>query len=135
MPLKKTACKERDSEGCWITYTLLQQDGRNIYNIHVEDSRGEAEWYLGVWSHDLVSVEHNNKNSDHEAFADSEGAAGENISLQWGKGGGGTIRDTWAGQLAAIHRLCHLALYEEVNIRWGLLVVAPIHTGYCLSLL
>nr|AAA39325.1 complement receptor C3 beta-subunit [Mus musculus] len=38
IPLKKKPCKEKDSEGCWITYTLQQKDGRNIYNIHVEDS-------------------------------------------------------------------------------------------------
>lgn len=46
-PFKKKPCKERDSEGCWITYTLQQKDG-NAYNIHVDDDRGEAEWYLGM---------------------------------------------------------------------------------------
>uniref|UniRef100_A0A8C5URW2 Integrin beta n=1 Tax=Microcebus murinus TaxID=30608 RepID=A0A8C5URW2_MICMU len=32
-------CKERDSEGCWMTYTLWQQDGWDRYDIHVEESR------------------------------------------------------------------------------------------------
>lgn len=40
LPWKKTPCKERDSEGCWITYTLLlQKDGRDAYNIDVKDDR------------------------------------------------------------------------------------------------
>lgn len=30
-------CKERDSEGCWMTYTLVQRDGRNRYDVHVDD--------------------------------------------------------------------------------------------------
>lgn len=38
-PLKKTPCKERDSEGCWMTYTLQQKDGRDSYYMYVEDSR------------------------------------------------------------------------------------------------
>ncbi|XP_070454040.1 LOW QUALITY PROTEIN: integrin beta-2-like [Equus przewalskii] len=32
-------CKERDSEGCWMTYTLRQRDGIAQYDIHVEDTR------------------------------------------------------------------------------------------------
>lgn len=32
-------CKERDSEGCWMTYTLRQRDGMHSYDIHVEDTR------------------------------------------------------------------------------------------------
>ncbi|XP_069328314.1 integrin beta-2 [Eulemur rufifrons] len=32
-------CKERDSEGCWMTYTLWQQDGWDRYDIHVDESR------------------------------------------------------------------------------------------------
>lgn len=52
-PIDITPCKERDSEGCWLTYTLQQKDGWNIYGIHVEDIRGEAGWCLGhddvVW--------------------------------------------------------------------------------------
>ncbi|XP_058379260.1 integrin beta-2-like [Diceros bicornis minor] len=32
-------CKEQDSEGCWMTYTLLQQDGRESYSIHVDERR------------------------------------------------------------------------------------------------
>lgn len=48
IPLKKKPCTERDSEGCWITYTLQKKDGRGIYNIDVEDNRGETERYLGV---------------------------------------------------------------------------------------
>lgn len=35
-------CKERDSEGCWMTYTLRQLEGRGIYNIYVDETRGEA---------------------------------------------------------------------------------------------
>lgn len=34
-------CKERDSEGCWMTYTLVQRDGRNRYDVHVDDMLGE----------------------------------------------------------------------------------------------
>lgn len=34
-------CKERDSEGCWMTYTLVQRDGRNRYDVHVDDTLGE----------------------------------------------------------------------------------------------
>ncbi|XP_045396784.1 integrin beta-2 [Lemur catta] len=32
-------CKERDSEGCWMTYTLWQQDGWDRYDIHVDENR------------------------------------------------------------------------------------------------
>ncbi|XP_023571679.1 integrin beta-2 isoform X2 [Octodon degus] len=32
-------CRERDSQGCWMTYTLRQQDGRDKYEIHVEEDR------------------------------------------------------------------------------------------------
>ncbi|KAM7133801.1 integrin beta-2 [Molossus nigricans] len=32
-------CKEQDSEGCWVTYTLWQVDGRDTYDIHVDDIR------------------------------------------------------------------------------------------------
>nr|XP_021575747.1 integrin beta-2 [Ictidomys tridecemlineatus] len=38
-PGQGKACKERDSEGCWMTYTLLQRDGRNRYDMHVDESR------------------------------------------------------------------------------------------------
>lgn len=48
IPLKKKFCKERDSEGCWIKYALQEKDGRGIYNIDVEDDRGETEWYPGT---------------------------------------------------------------------------------------
>lgn len=32
-------CKERDSEGCWLTYTLWQLEGRGKYHIHVDNFR------------------------------------------------------------------------------------------------
>ncbi|XP_075856045.1 LOW QUALITY PROTEIN: integrin beta-2-like [Microcebus murinus] len=32
-------CKERDSEGCWMTYTLRKQEGRGRYGFYVEESR------------------------------------------------------------------------------------------------
>uniref|UniRef100_A0A8C6R6C1 Integrin beta n=1 Tax=Nannospalax galili TaxID=1026970 RepID=A0A8C6R6C1_NANGA len=35
----KSVCKERDSEGCWMSYNLQQLDGRETYNIHVEENR------------------------------------------------------------------------------------------------
>ncbi|KAF0884245.1 ITB2 protein, partial [Crocuta crocuta] len=38
-PEKGRRCKERDLEGCWITYTLRQRVGRDSYDIHVDDSR------------------------------------------------------------------------------------------------
>lgn len=60
-PLNKKPCKERDSEGCWIEYTIQLKDGWGIYSIHVEDSRGEAEWSLGTRALDLGWVEHSNK--------------------------------------------------------------------------
>lgn len=50
-PLKGKLCKERDSEGCWMTYTMQQKDGIDIYDIHVEDNRGEAERCPG---HDMI---------------------------------------------------------------------------------
>lgn len=41
-PEKGRRCKERDLDGCWITFTLRQRAGRDSYDIHVDDSRGEA---------------------------------------------------------------------------------------------
>uniref|UniRef100_A0A2I3G637 Integrin beta n=1 Tax=Nomascus leucogenys TaxID=61853 RepID=A0A2I3G637_NOMLE len=38
-PVKGRTCKERDSEGCWVTYTLEQQDGMGRYLIYVDESR------------------------------------------------------------------------------------------------
>ncbi|XP_067595758.1 integrin beta-2 isoform X1 [Pseudorca crassidens] len=38
-PLPGRTCKERDSEGCWMTYTLLQREGRDRYDVHVNDTR------------------------------------------------------------------------------------------------
>ncbi|XP_008581666.1 PREDICTED: integrin beta-2, partial [Galeopterus variegatus] len=38
-PVRGRTCKERDSEGCWMTYTLQQRDGRDSYYIHVDESR------------------------------------------------------------------------------------------------
>uniref|UniRef100_A0A8I3PNK7 Integrin beta n=1 Tax=Canis lupus familiaris TaxID=9615 RepID=A0A8I3PNK7_CANLF len=38
-PEKGRRCKERDLEGCWITYTLRQRAGWDSYEIHVDDSR------------------------------------------------------------------------------------------------
>lgn len=38
-PSVNRQCKERDSEGCWMTYTLRQRDGMHSYDIHVEDTR------------------------------------------------------------------------------------------------
>uniref|UniRef100_A0A8C3YTU0 Integrin beta n=1 Tax=Catagonus wagneri TaxID=51154 RepID=A0A8C3YTU0_9CETA len=32
-------CTERDSQGCWMTYTLVQRDGRDNYDLHVDDTR------------------------------------------------------------------------------------------------
>ncbi|XP_064135629.1 integrin beta-2 isoform X2 [Loxodonta africana] len=32
-------CKERDSEGCWITYMLIRRDGKDHYHIQVEETR------------------------------------------------------------------------------------------------
>ncbi|KAM5281820.1 integrin beta-2 [Ctenodactylus gundi] len=36
---KSWPCRERDSQGCWITYTMWQRDGRDRYSMLVEDSR------------------------------------------------------------------------------------------------
>nr|XP_005899039.1 PREDICTED: integrin beta-2 [Bos mutus] len=36
-PVPGRKCKERDSEGCWMTYTLVQRDGRDRYDVHVDD--------------------------------------------------------------------------------------------------
>ncbi|XP_012882820.1 PREDICTED: integrin beta-2-like [Dipodomys ordii] len=36
---KGKTCKERDSDNCWISYTMQQRDGRDSYDIYVEDSR------------------------------------------------------------------------------------------------
>lgn len=38
-PKQTRKCKERDSEGCWVTYTMWQQDGRDGYDIHVDEAR------------------------------------------------------------------------------------------------
>lgn len=45
-------CRERDSEGCWLTYTLWQLDGRNTYEILVDEMRGEA-LPGGTWGPEL----------------------------------------------------------------------------------
>ncbi|XP_006876618.1 PREDICTED: integrin beta-2 [Chrysochloris asiatica] len=37
--LQGRTCKEQDSEGCWISYTLKQDFGREKYFIHVKDTR------------------------------------------------------------------------------------------------
>uniref|UniRef100_A0A4W2I4A0 Integrin beta n=2 Tax=Bos TaxID=9903 RepID=A0A4W2I4A0_BOBOX len=39
-PVPGRKCKERDSEGCWMTYTLVQRDGRDRYDVHVDDMLG-----------------------------------------------------------------------------------------------
>ncbi|KAM9252702.1 integrin beta-2 [Dugong dugon] len=39
VPLSGWLCKERDSEGCWINYTMAQSDGRDNYLIQVMDTR------------------------------------------------------------------------------------------------
>lgn len=36
-------CRERDSEGCWVNYTLWQQDGKDRYSILVDEQRGESQ--------------------------------------------------------------------------------------------
>ncbi|XP_007946883.1 integrin beta-2 [Orycteropus afer afer] len=41
--LQGRTCKEQDSEGCWISYTLKQRDGRDSYFIHVKETRECAE--------------------------------------------------------------------------------------------
>ncbi|XP_055975401.1 integrin beta-2 [Sorex fumeus] len=32
-------CKEQDSEGCWLSYTMLQRDGHEQYDLQVEETR------------------------------------------------------------------------------------------------
>ncbi|KAM9695674.1 integrin beta-2 [Trichechus inunguis] len=39
VPLSGWLCKERDSEGCWINYTMARRDGRGNYLIQVMDTR------------------------------------------------------------------------------------------------
>ena len=53
-PSVNRQCKERDSEGCWMTYTLRQRDGMHSYDIHVEDTRGETP-RGGTWPPGLQS--------------------------------------------------------------------------------
>ncbi|KAM5333133.1 integrin beta-2 [Glossophaga mutica] len=38
-PKLNRKCKERDSEGCWMAYTLWQLDGKDTYDIYVEEIR------------------------------------------------------------------------------------------------
>ncbi|XP_029796461.1 integrin beta-2 [Suricata suricatta] len=38
-PEKGRRCKERDLDGCWITYTLQQRVGRDSYDIYVDGRR------------------------------------------------------------------------------------------------
>ncbi|XP_076975268.1 integrin beta-2 [Tamandua tetradactyla] len=38
-PLRGKACKERDSDGCWVTFTLRQRVGRDQYDVHVLEER------------------------------------------------------------------------------------------------
>ncbi|XP_072793448.1 integrin beta-2 isoform X1 [Vicugna pacos] len=38
-PASGRKCTERDSEGCWMTYTLRQRDGWDNYDLHVNDTR------------------------------------------------------------------------------------------------
>lgn len=47
-------CKERDSEDCWMTYTLWQLDGKDTHDIYVEEIRGESR-PDGTWAPDLES--------------------------------------------------------------------------------
>lgn len=47
-PVPGRKCKERDSEGCWMTYTLVQRDGRDRYDVHVDDMLGEPGMGVGV---------------------------------------------------------------------------------------
>lgn len=35
-------CKEQDSEGCWLNYTMYMRDGRELYYMQVDDNRGEC---------------------------------------------------------------------------------------------
>lgn len=36
-PRQVRRCKERNSEGCWMTYTLWQQDNRYGHDVHVDE--------------------------------------------------------------------------------------------------
>jgi junctional adhesion protein 3 len=47
VPVKGRNCKEQDSQGCWMTYTMRQWDGRDTYDLYVEESLGEAGWCPG----------------------------------------------------------------------------------------
>ncbi|XP_074046048.1 integrin beta-2 isoform X2 [Macrotis lagotis] len=38
-PSNSRPCKERDSTGCWVTYFLSQQEGRQKYHIFVEEKQ------------------------------------------------------------------------------------------------
>ncbi|XP_019480550.1 PREDICTED: integrin beta-2 [Hipposideros armiger] len=38
-PKQNRRCKERDSEGCWVTYTMWQQDTEATYDIYVDETR------------------------------------------------------------------------------------------------
>uniref|UniRef100_A0A5F9DK19 Integrin beta n=1 Tax=Oryctolagus cuniculus TaxID=9986 RepID=A0A5F9DK19_RABIT len=38
-PATCKTCKEQDSEGCWMAFTLCQRQGMDNYDVHVEDSR------------------------------------------------------------------------------------------------
>lgn len=40
-PVKGKPCKEQDSEGCWMNFTMRQLYGKN-YEVHVLDDRGAA---------------------------------------------------------------------------------------------
>ncbi|XP_005375961.1 PREDICTED: integrin beta-2 isoform X2 [Chinchilla lanigera] len=35
----RKTCRERDSQGCWMKYTVRQQDGKDMYEIEVEEVR------------------------------------------------------------------------------------------------
>lgn len=56
-PKQTRKCKERDSEGCWVTYTMWLQDTKDTYDIYVDEMRGEAllsrTWQRDLWSWDL----------------------------------------------------------------------------------
>ncbi|XP_048202051.1 integrin beta-2 isoform X1 [Perognathus longimembris pacificus] len=38
-PVRGKPCKERGSDNCWISYTLRQRDGRDSYDVYVEDGQ------------------------------------------------------------------------------------------------
>lgn len=143
-PLKKTPCKERDSEGCWMTYTLQQKDGRDSYYMYVEDSRGEAEGCLGrntIW-HGLNMVTSTLTMRSLQTFS-AEDCRGEHLSSVGQDrpiSRTRAIQDTWAGQHCKTGwqpsafpvpwlslSLCspYLALHEEMNSRWHFLTVTP----------